>query len=38
LEVVLGLAQKVLSNYVNHLAQTPVDEQWEKFAWSKAVE
>ena len=38
LEVVLGLAQKVLSNYVNHLAQTPVDEQWEKFAWSKVAE
>ncbi len=26
LEIVLGLTQKVMSNYVNHLAETPVDE------------
>jgi len=35
LEVVLGLSQKVISNYVNHLAQTPVDSIFEQFAWSK---
>lgn len=35
LEIVLGLAQKVMSNYVNHLAETPVDEPFQKFAWSK---
>ena len=30
-EIVLGLSQKVLSNYINHLAETPVDEQFAKF-------
>lgn len=37
LEVVLGVAQKVMSNYTNHLAQTPVDEPFQKFEWHKAV-
>ncbi len=36
LEVVLGVAQKVMSNYTNHLAQTPVDEPMQAFAWEKA--
>ncbi|MDP0491110.1 MAG: carboxymuconolactone decarboxylase family protein [Verrucomicrobiota bacterium JB023] len=36
LEIVLGLAQKVMSNYTNHLAETPVDEPFQKFAWEKA--
>jgi len=35
LEVILGLAQKVMSNYTNHLAETPVDKPFEKFAWTK---
>ncbi|HUE87131.1 MAG TPA: carboxymuconolactone decarboxylase family protein [Vicinamibacterales bacterium] len=35
LEVVTGIAQKTLSNYTNHLAQTPVDPQFESFAWSR---
>jgi alkylhydroperoxidase family enzyme len=35
LEVVLGVAQKVMSNYTNHLAQTPVDAPMQKFAWTK---
>ncbi|SON52102.1 conserved protein of unknown function [Vibrio tapetis subsp. tapetis] len=35
LEIVLGLAQKVMSNYTNHLAETPVDKVFEKFAWEK---
>ncbi len=34
LEIVLGIAQKVLSNYTNHLANTPVDEPFKKFAVS----
>ncbi|USD67600.1 carboxymuconolactone decarboxylase family protein [Vibrio sp. SCSIO 43136] len=34
LEIVLGISQKVMSNYTNHLAETPVDEVFEKFAWS----
>ncbi len=36
LEVVLGAAQKVMSNYTNHLANTPVDKPFEKFEWHKA--
>lgn len=35
LEIVLGCAQKVMSNYVNHIAETPVDEPFKAFAWSK---
>lgn len=34
LEVVLGYSQKIMSNYTNHLAETPVDKVFEKFAWS----
>lgn len=34
LEIVLGLAQKVMSNYVNHLANTPVDPMFAKQAWT----
>jgi len=37
LEVVLGYAQKVMSNYTNHLAQTPVDKPFQKFAWQKGA-
>ena len=37
LEVVLGLAQKVMSNYTNHLANTPVDQVMQKFLWQKAA-
>lgn len=35
LEIILGLAQKTISNYTNHIASTPVDEPFQKFAWSK---
>ncbi len=35
LEVVLGVSQKVMSNYTNHLANTPVDPPFRKFAWQK---
>ncbi|MEM7719291.1 MAG: carboxymuconolactone decarboxylase family protein [Pseudomonadota bacterium] len=37
LEVVLGIAQKVMSNYTNHLADTPVDQVMQKFLWTKAA-
>ena len=36
LEVILGLSQKTLSNYTNHIAETPVDKPFEKFRWSKS--
>lgn len=35
LEVILGLSQKVMSNYTNHVAQTPVDKAFKQFAWEK---
>lgn len=31
LEIVVGVAQKVMSNYINHFAQTPVDKQFQAF-------
>tara|TARA_R110002073_G_scaffold303128_1_gene471076 strand:+ start:20753 stop:21313 length:561 start_codon:yes stop_codon:yes gene_type:complete len=36
-EVILGLSQKVMSNYTNHFAQTPVDAPFQPFAWSKTA-
>ncbi|MGX9463188.1 carboxymuconolactone decarboxylase family protein [Shewanella sp. A14] len=33
LEIILGLSQKVISNYTNHVAKTPVDDVFKKFAW-----
>ncbi len=33
LDVVLGAAHKLMSNYVNHLADTPVDAPFAAFAW-----
>lgn len=35
LEVILGLSQKVMSNYINHVADTPLDDAAKPFAWSK---
>ncbi|QDO94479.1 carboxymuconolactone decarboxylase family protein [Formosa sediminum] len=35
LEIILGLSQKVISNYTNHIANTPVDAPFQGFAWSK---
>lgn len=35
LEVVLGVTMKTLSNYVNHVAKTPLDEQLSPLAWTK---
>jgi alkylhydroperoxidase family enzyme len=35
LEIVLGLSQKVISNYVNHLAETPLDAPFKNLAWEK---
>ena len=37
LEVILGVSQKVMSNYTNHLADTPVDKAFQKFDWQKAA-
>lgn len=35
LEIILGLSQKVISNYTNHIANTPVDAAFKSFAWKK---
>ena len=35
LEIILGLSQKVISNYTNHIANTPVDAPFQKFTWKK---
>ncbi|MEP1793103.1 carboxymuconolactone decarboxylase family protein [Parasphingorhabdus sp.] len=35
LEIILGAAQKLMSNYTNHFAKTPIDEVFQKFAWEK---
>lgn len=37
LEVVLGVGFKTLSNYTNHIADTPLDEAFAKASWSKAA-
>lgn len=34
-EVVLGIGQKVMSNYLNAIAETPVDEPFKRFAWNR---
>ena len=31
LEIILGISQKVMSNYINHLADTPVDKMFKAF-------
>ncbi len=36
LEVILGVSQKVMSNYINHLAQTPIDNVFQPFEWQQA--
>ncbi|MCX2840914.1 carboxymuconolactone decarboxylase family protein [Microbulbifer thermotolerans] len=34
LEITLGLSQKVMSNYINHFAETPVDKAFQQYAWT----
>jgi hypothetical protein len=36
LEVILGVALMVMSNYTNHFAQTPLEDQLSAFAWVRA--
>ena len=35
LDIILILSQKVMSNYVNHVAETPVDPPFAEFSWDK---
>lgn len=37
LEVVLGVGMKTLSNYTNHIADTPLDQAFAEAAWSKVA-
>lgn len=37
LEVVLGVGVKTLSNYTNHIAETPLDAAFAPLAWTKAA-
>ncbi|MEL7498875.1 MAG: carboxymuconolactone decarboxylase family protein [Planctomycetota bacterium] len=34
-DVLVGISQKVLSNYSNHLAETAIDLPFQKYAWTK---
>ncbi len=34
-DVVMILSQKVMSNYLNHMADTPIDDAFAPFEWSK---
>jgi len=36
-EILLGVAMKTLSNYSNHIADTPLDKQLQPFAWEPAA-
>lgn len=36
LEVILGVGFKTLSNYTNHVAQTPLDDAFKKAEWCEA--
>jgi alkylhydroperoxidase family enzyme len=36
LDVILGIAQKTMSNYVNHVAATPVDEMFYPMRWQRS--
>ncbi|MGE0161295.1 MAG: carboxymuconolactone decarboxylase family protein [Gemmatimonadales bacterium] len=38
LEVVLGVAMKTLSNYTNHVAETPLDAAFAAFEWTSAAD
>lgn len=38
LEVILGIAIKVMHNYTNHIAETPLDRQFKPNAWTKPTQ
>lgn len=38
LDVLVGVTQKTLSNYLNHVAETPLDAPFEKFAWAPTAQ
>lgn len=38
LEVILGIAVKIIHNYTNHIAKTPLDKAFQPYTWSKPDE
>ena len=38
LDILVGYSHKIMSNYTNHLAQTPVDAPFQPFAWKKEAQ
>ncbi|MDY6783778.1 MAG: carboxymuconolactone decarboxylase family protein [Cyanobacteriota bacterium] len=38
LEVILGIAAKIIHNYTNHIAKTPLDRAFQPYVWSKSSE
>lgn len=34
-DVIIAIAQKTISNYANHIADTPVDEAFKPQSWEK---
>ncbi len=38
LEIIVAIAYKVMSNYINHVGETALDPAFEKFAWKSAEE
>jgi AhpD family alkylhydroperoxidase len=37
LEVILGIALKIIHNYTNHIAKTPLDKAFQPYVWSKST-
>ena len=37
LEVIVGIAMKTMSNFTNHIADVPLDSQFEAFEWQPAA-
>ena len=35
LEVIVAVAYKVMSNYINHIAETPLDAAFQPYAWKR---
>jgi len=36
MDVLVGVAQKTMSNFTNHIAQTPLDDAFKAHAWAPA--
>jgi hypothetical protein len=36
MELLVGVAHKIISNYLNHIAETPIDKEFEKYSWNNS--